>query len=51
MFLSSKTNNKLMYIPNKNTQNYPIDYNKGLTRLNTLLNEPTNKNSISPKSW
>ena len=37
---------KLMYIPNDYTQNNPsIDYNQWLKRLDTRLNEQTNKNS------
>ena len=36
---------KLMYIPNDNKQNYQsVYYNKELKRLDTQLNEPTNKN-------
>ena len=39
--------NKLMYIPNDETQNYPpVDYNYWLKRLDTELNEPTNQNSL-----
>ena len=38
---------KLMYIPNDDIQNYPfLDYNEWLKRLDTLINEPTNQNSI-----
>ena len=36
---------KLMYIPNDGTQNYPF-CKLQLKRLDTQLNEPTNKNSI-----
>ena len=40
---------KLMYIPNKETQNCTfVDYNYWLKRLDTItqLNEPTNQNLI-----
>ena len=39
---------KLMYIPNDDTQNYPFCrlQLKLLKLLNTQLNEPTNQNSI-----
>ena len=38
---------KLMYIPNDNTQNYPsVDYDQWLKRWTTQLNEPAYKNSI-----
>ena len=38
---------KLMYIPNDDTQNYPyIDYNQLLKKLDTQPNEKTNKSSI-----
>ena len=36
---------KLMYISNDDTQNYPsVEYNQWLKRLYTKLNEPTNQN-------
>ena len=38
---------KLMYIPNDDTQFIPsVDYNQWLKRLDALLNESTNKNSV-----
>ena len=38
---------KLMYIPNIDTQNYTfVDYNQWLKRLETQLNKPTNQNSL-----
>ena len=38
---------KLMYILNDDTQNYPLlNNNKGLIYLETQLDEPTNQNSI-----
>ena len=40
-----------MYIPNDDTQITPsVDYNKWLKLLATQLNEPTNKNDMSPQS-
>ena len=37
----------LMYIPNDDTQNFSsVDYNQWLERLDTQINEPTNKNLI-----
>ena len=40
-------NNKLMYIPNDDTQNYPIcKLQLVMKRLDTPHNEPTNKKSI-----
>ena len=39
--------NKLIYIPNDNTQNYPLcSDNQWLKRLDSQLHELTNKNSI-----
>ena len=36
-----------MYIPNKDTKNYPsVDFNNWLKRLETQLNKPTNQNLI-----
>ena len=38
---------KLMHIPNDDTQNYPsVEYNYWLKRLNTQINESANQNSI-----
>ena len=41
---------KLMYIPNDDTQNYPF-YRLKLKRLNTQLNYPTNQNSLKPPKF
>ena len=35
---------KLMYIPNHDTQNYP--FYRSYLHMNTQLNDPTNQNSI-----
>ena len=36
---------KLMYIPNVNTQNYlSVDYNLWIKRLDAHFNKPTNQN-------
>ena len=38
---------KLMYIPNDDTQIYPnVDYNQWLKQFDTQLNESTNQNLI-----
>ena len=37
---------KLMYIPNDDKQITPLDYNQGLKRLVTQLNESTNQNLV-----
>ena len=34
-----------MYIPSDDTQNYSVDYNLWIKRLDTQLNEQTNQNS------
>ena len=43
--------NKLMFIPNDDTQNYPFcSKNYWLKRLNSQLNKPTNQKSLkNPK--
>ena len=38
--------NKLMYMPNDDTQNWYNNYNYWLKRLDTKLIEPTNQNSL-----
>ena len=44
--------NKLMYIPNEDTQNIPsVDKNQWLKRVNTQLNETTNQNSLKPPKF
>ena len=45
--MDKKMADKLMCIPNVNTQNYSsVDYNFWMKRLDTQLNELTNQNTL-----